>query len=180
MKRILVLISAIFTPVSALHAVEVKSSKPNVVYIMADDLGWGDISAHGGGVKTPNIDRLFKRGVEMTQFMGWCVCSPTRAMLLTGRHPFRVGTGPEVGGELATEETTIAEASRRTVTKRESLASGTTVMNRIRRRFEPLSRRHSKTRPTRSLYLGRVPTHTASTKHGSITEEVLTTLRDAR
>ena len=109
MKRILVLISAIFTPVSALHAVEVKSSKPNVVYIMADDLGWGDISAHGGGVKTPNIDRLFKRGVEMTQFMGWCVCSPTRAMLLTGRHPFRVGTGPEVGGELATEETTIAE-----------------------------------------------------------------------
>ena len=84
------------------------SPKPNVVYIMVDDLGWGDISAHGGGVATPNIDRLFKQGVELTQFMGWCVCSPTRAMLLTGRHPFRVGTGPEVGGELAKEETTIA------------------------------------------------------------------------
>jgi arylsulfatase A-like enzyme len=41
--------------------------------------------------------------------MGWCVCSPTRAMLLTGRHPIRVGTAPEVGGELALEETTIAE-----------------------------------------------------------------------
>jgi len=52
---------------------------------MADDLGSGDISAHGGGVKTPNIDKLFKQGVELTQFMGWCVCSPTRAMLLTGR-----------------------------------------------------------------------------------------------
>ena len=76
---------------------------------MADDLGWGDISAHGGGVPTPNIDRLFKQGVELTQFMGWCVCSPTRAMLLTGRHPIRVGTAPEVGGELALEETTIAE-----------------------------------------------------------------------
>ncbi len=85
------------------------SPKPNVVYIMADDLGWGDISAHGGGVGTPNIDRLFKQGVELTQFLGWCVCSPTRGMLLTGRHPFRVGTGPEVGGELAMEETTIAE-----------------------------------------------------------------------
>ncbi|TWU58383.1 sulfatase-like hydrolase/transferase [Rubripirellula reticaptiva] len=85
------------------------STKPNVVYIMSDDVGWGDLSVHGGGVPTPNIDRLFSRGVELTQFMGWCVCSPTRAMLLTGRHPIRVGTGPEVGGELALEETTIAE-----------------------------------------------------------------------
>jgi len=84
-------------------------AKPNVVYIMADDVGWGDLSVHGGGVPTPNLDRLFKQGVELRQFMGWCVCSPTRAMLLTGRHPIRVGTAPEVGGELALEETTIAE-----------------------------------------------------------------------
>ena len=88
------------------------SPKPNIVYIMADDLGWGDISVHGGGVATPHIDGLFRQGVELSQFMGWCVCSPTRAMLLTGRHPFRVGTGPEVGGELAKEETTIAEGFR--------------------------------------------------------------------
>lgn len=84
-------------------------SRPSVVYILSDDVGWGDLSVHGGGVPTPNIDRLFSQGVELTQFMGWCVCSPTRAMLLTGRHPIRVGTGPEVGGELALEETTIAE-----------------------------------------------------------------------
>jgi len=88
---------------------DATAGKPNVVYIMADDLGWGDISAHGGGVPTPNIDKLFSQGVELTQFMGWCVCSPTRAMLLTGRHPIRVGTGPEVGGELDPGETTIAE-----------------------------------------------------------------------
>lgn len=62
---------------------EASASKPNVVYIMADDLGWGDISVHGGGVATPNIDNLYKQGVELTQFTGWCVCSPTRAMLLT-------------------------------------------------------------------------------------------------
>ena len=86
------------------------AEKPNVVYLLADDLGWGDVSAHGGGIPTPTIDRLFKQGVELRNFMGWCVCSPTRAMLLTGRHPFRVGTGPEVGGELAREETTIAAA----------------------------------------------------------------------
>ena len=86
------------------------AAKPNVVYMMADDLGWSDISVHPGGtIPTPNIDKLFKQGVELRNFMGWCVCSPTRAMLLTGRHPFRVGTGPEVGGELAKEEVTIAE-----------------------------------------------------------------------
>jgi sialate O-acetylesterase len=85
-------------------------AKPNVVYILADDLGWSDLSTHpGGGIPTPNIDRLFKQGVQLNNFMGWCVCSPTRAMLLTGRHPFRVGTGPETGGELGKAETTIAE-----------------------------------------------------------------------
>ncbi len=106
-NTILALASLLLASLATLHAAD--SPKPNVVYLMADDLGWGDISAHGGGVPTPNIDRLFKQGVELRNFMGWCVCSPTRAMLLTGRHPFRVGTGPEVGGELAKEETTIAE-----------------------------------------------------------------------
>ena len=103
---ITLLIALLLTPLFTIHAV--AAPKPNVVYIMADDLGWGDISAHGGGVPTPNIDRLFSKGVELRNFMGWCVCSPTRAMLLTGRHPFRVGTGPETGGELDPGETTIA------------------------------------------------------------------------
>ena len=84
-------------------------TKPNVVYILSDDVGWGDLSLHGGGVPTPNIDRLFARGVELTQFMRWCVYSPTRAMLLTGRHSIRVGTAPEVGGDLDLDGTTIAE-----------------------------------------------------------------------
>ena len=83
---------------------------PNIVFILADDLGWGDISVHGGTIPTPHIDRLFEQGVEFTNFMGWPVCSPARAMFLTGRHPFRMGLGPKVGGELDTEETTIAEA----------------------------------------------------------------------
>ena len=88
------------------------NSRPNVVYILADDVGWGDLSCHGGSVPTPAIDGLFDAGVELTTFMSWCVCSPTRAMLLTGRHPFRVGTGPRVGGELPAAETTIAEVFR--------------------------------------------------------------------
>lgn len=86
------------------------AERPNVVYLLADDLGWADLSTNGGHTPTPRIDRLFREGVRFDNFMGWCVCSPTRAMLMTGRHPFRVGTGPETGGELAREEATIAEA----------------------------------------------------------------------
>ena len=97
---------------AALQAADAPKApaKPNVVYMLADDLGWSDLSAHPGGtIPTPHIDRLFQQGIELRNFMGWCVCSPTRAMLMTGRHPYRVGTGPETGGELAKEETTMAE-----------------------------------------------------------------------
>lgn len=108
--KLMAAVLSIFTgSLLAVTAQAAEPGKPNVVYILSDDVGWGDLSVHGGGVPTPNIDQLFADGVELTQFMGWCVCSPTRAMLLTGRHPIRVGTGPEVGGELALEETTIAE-----------------------------------------------------------------------
>lgn len=107
MKVIHVLLAAI-----AICAPTLSAAQPNIVYILADDLGWGDLGANGGTLPTPCIDRLFADGVRLDNFMGWCVCSPTRAMLLTGRHPYRVGTGPETGGELAAEETTIAEAFR--------------------------------------------------------------------
>lgn len=105
MKSLLTLLVLCLLPLMHAHA-----APPNVVYIMADDLGWSDLSVHPGGtIQTPHIDKLFSQGVELKNFMGWCVCSPTRAMLLTARHCFRVGTGPETGGELAVEETTIAD-----------------------------------------------------------------------
>lgn len=86
-----------------------RPAKPNVVILLADDLGWGDLGIHKGSIPTPNIDHLFREGWEFCNFMGYAVCSPSRAMLLTGRHPFRVGTGPATGGELEAAETTIAE-----------------------------------------------------------------------
>ncbi|MCY2989754.1 MAG: sulfatase-like hydrolase/transferase [Planctomycetota bacterium] len=111
MKHIIALLSLLLlTPAAPVRAAD--ASKPNIVYLVADDLGWGDLRTNGGGIPTPRLDQLFKEGVRLDNFMGWCVCSPTRAMLLTGRHPFRVGTGPETGGELAREETTIGEAFR--------------------------------------------------------------------
>ena len=103
---------ALLPSLTTLHAADMPSSstKPNIVFLLGDDVGWSDISLHPGGfIPTPNIDRLFKEGVELHNYMGWCVCSPTRAMFLTARHPFRVGTGPETGGELSKDEATIAE-----------------------------------------------------------------------
>jgi arylsulfatase A-like enzyme len=90
-----------------------SAAMPNVVVVVADDQGWGDLSLHGNTrVRTPNLDGLFQRSRQFRNFMTWCVCSPTRAGLLTGRHPFRLGAGPNVGGELALEETTVAEFFR--------------------------------------------------------------------
>ena len=77
-------------PLAVLPAADVPKApaKPNVVYMLSDDLGWSDRSVHPGGtIPTPHIDRLFQQGIELRNFMGWCVCSPTRAMLMTGRHP---------------------------------------------------------------------------------------------
>jgi len=109
--RILIGLAAVFGVCWAeAQTAGVGTRPPNIVFILADDLGWGDISVHGGQTPTPNIDRLFEQGVELSNFMGWPVCSPARAMFLTGRHPFRMGLGPKVGGELDTNETTIAEA----------------------------------------------------------------------
>ena len=64
---------------------------PNVVIILTDDLGWGDVSYHGSHIPTPNIDKLAEDGVELNRFYSNPVCSPTRASLLTGLHIFNHG-----------------------------------------------------------------------------------------
>ncbi|MGL4593460.1 MAG: sulfatase-like hydrolase/transferase, partial [Thermoguttaceae bacterium] len=87
-----------------------KESPPNVVILLADDLGWGDLSIHKGITPTPSIDRLMQQGRQMRCFLTNPVCSPTRGALLTARHPLRLGAAPNTGGELAADETTIAEA----------------------------------------------------------------------
>ncbi len=68
-------------------------ARPNVLIILADDLSHGDLSCCGGkGVRTPNIDRIFREGISLTRFRtNSSVCSPTRAALLTGRYPDCVG-----------------------------------------------------------------------------------------
>lgn len=66
--------------------------RPNIIFIITDDQGYGDISAHGNPIlKTPNLDRLHDEGVRFTDFHVSPTCAPTRAVLMTGRHEFRNG-----------------------------------------------------------------------------------------
>ena len=67
------------------------SRKPNIIIILADDLGWGDVGYHGSDIKTPHIDKLAKEGIELNRYYTAAVCSPTRAGLMTGRYPDRFG-----------------------------------------------------------------------------------------
>lgn len=68
-----------------------QTPKPNVLFIVADDLGWADVGWHGGFGKTPHMDRLVKEGVELDQHYVQPVCTPTRTALMSGRYPGRFG-----------------------------------------------------------------------------------------
>ncbi|MDB2440537.1 arylsulfatase [Luminiphilus sp.] len=78
--------------VSILAGAQVTAAeRPNVVVIVADDLGWADVGYHGGNIDTPSLDRLAEQGVQLNRFYTTPICSPTRAALMTGRDPMRLG-----------------------------------------------------------------------------------------
>jgi arylsulfatase B len=77
-------------------AIEPQAEKPNIVILLADDLGWADVGYHGGKIKTPHIDHLANDGVRLENFHVCPLCSPTRAGLMTGRWPIRYGMGEAV------------------------------------------------------------------------------------
>ncbi|MEM7558005.1 MAG: sulfatase-like hydrolase/transferase, partial [Planctomycetota bacterium] len=89
--------------------------RPNVVVLLADDLGFKDVGCYGGPVRTPNIDSLAAAGTRFTDFYSGCaVCSPSRATLLTGRHHIRAGVyswihDPSQNSHLLERENTVAE-----------------------------------------------------------------------
>lgn len=69
------------------------TSRPNIIVILADDMGWGDIGVYGSEIQTPNLNRLAKGGLQFTQMYNSARCCPTRAALLTGLHPHQTGIG---------------------------------------------------------------------------------------
>lgn len=90
------------------------SAAPNVVFIMADDLGWNDVGYHGSEIKTPNIDALVTQGVELDRYYAFPLCSPTRVALMTGRSPIRQGVDSPIGpnGGLPLDEHLLPETMR--------------------------------------------------------------------
>jgi arylsulfatase A-like enzyme len=109
--------NALFTVSTA--AADKKPSKPNVIYLLADDLGGNDVGWRNPAFKTPHLDKLAASGAKLDQYYVQPVCSPTRAAFLTGRHPFRYGfqTGvvrPWAQYGLPLEERTLAQALKET------------------------------------------------------------------
>ncbi len=97
---------------TACAAEPLAGSRPNIVFVLTDDQGYGDISAHGNPVlKTPNLDRLHKEGIRFTDFHVSPTCSPTRSALLTGRHEFKNGVTHTIleRERLTPKATTIAQ-----------------------------------------------------------------------
>ena len=101
--------------------VEPPVGRPNIIVILADDMGFSDIGCFGSEIRTPNLDRMAGKGVRFTQMYNCARCCPTRASLLTGLYPHQAGVGHMVGdhgvgpayqGYLRTDCVTIGEVLR--------------------------------------------------------------------
>ncbi|MBM3757104.1 MAG: arylsulfatase [Acidobacteria bacterium] len=107
---------------AALAAVPVSAAakRPNIIVMMADDLGFSDIGPYGGEIATPNLDALARNGLRFEQFYNTARCCPTRASLMTGLYPHQAGIGhmmndygvPGYKGDLNRTSVTIAEVMR--------------------------------------------------------------------
>jgi len=84
MKRAPIVFCGLLALCGVIHAAEGKSAKPNVVIILADDMGFSDAGCYGGEIQTPNLDRLAENGLRFTQFYNTARCWPSRACILTG------------------------------------------------------------------------------------------------
>ena len=97
---------------ASLHADSIAGKRPNILFFLTDDQGFGDISAHGNPIlKTPNLDKLRIEGVRFTDFHVSPTCSPTRSALMTGRHEFKNGVTHTIleRERLTLKATTVAQ-----------------------------------------------------------------------
>lgn len=128
-------------PVTTVTAEDAQ--KPNIIFIMADDLGNADLGYRGGQVSTPNIDKLANDGVRLESFYGEPVCTPSRAALMTGRYPMRYGLQtlvifPSHTYGLPTDEKTLPQALKEAGYK--TLMTGKWHLGHADRKFWPQNR----------------------------------------
>jgi|GEM_PF-606441 len=111
--KIIATVVAVLSPLMVtLHAAQsATAARPNIILMMADDMGWGDPGFNGNTViKTPHLDAMAKAGLRFDRFYsGAPVCSPTRGTVLTGRHPYRYGIWTANEGHLRKEEVSLPE-----------------------------------------------------------------------
>jgi arylsulfatase A-like enzyme len=110
-----VLLAALWLWGAAQSPAGAADAKPNILYIVADDLGWKDVGFHGSDIKTPNLDALAAKGAKLEAFYAQPMCTPTRAALMTGRYPLRYGLQTAVIPQghtygLATDEWLLPQA----------------------------------------------------------------------
>ena len=84
-------LSGVLAGLAGVQPAAAQPALPNIVYVVADDMGWGDAGFNGSDIKTPNLDKLAEGGARFDQFYALPMCTPTRAALMTGRYPLRYG-----------------------------------------------------------------------------------------
>ena len=112
------LFAFVLLSVAPTRTAEAQAERPNLIVILADDMGFSDVGAYGSEIETPHLDGLAREGLRFTQFYATPRCSPTRAALLTGLYPHQVGMGhlsggfgdPAYQGYLNERSLTLAEA----------------------------------------------------------------------
>ncbi|MBP3942469.1 arylsulfatase [Sphingobacteriaceae bacterium WQ 2009] len=114
MRNSLLFLTLLALPLGSLMA---QDKRPNIVLILADDLGYSDLGSYGSEIPTPNLDRLAQEGIRFREFYNNSICAPTRASLLTGQYQHRAGVGyfsfdlglPAYQGFINQESLTLAE-----------------------------------------------------------------------
>ena len=91
MKKTLITFNLLLALSFSIHSQ--NNSKPNIILIMVDDMGYSDLGNYGSEIKTPNLDKLAHEGLRLREFYNNSICAPTRASLLTGQYQHKAGVG---------------------------------------------------------------------------------------